>query len=336
MSGPLAGKRIGLLAGWASRKNGGVFEAMVGQAKLIRELGGEPLVFAARDEFSTEDSGRFGCKVFYSDKFGPTSLAYAPGLDETLQASDLDCLHLHGIWQGSSLIGARWARQNEGRYIISPHGMLDPWITGRGRLKKLPFWWLIERANLRSAATIHALTKDELKDIRRWVRDADARIVRNPAPKVATQRTHLPPPTVLYLGRIHDKKNIGALIEAWRIARPQITNEARLVIAGWGDDASIDALNHTVLRTDGSVQFVGAAFGSQKQALLDHARFLILPSKSEGLPMAILEAWAAGTPTIQTEACHLPEGPAAGCAPQCEPEPSSIARAIVEELAEGE
>ena len=51
---------------------------------------------------------------------------------------------------------------------------------------------------------------------------------------------------------------------------------------------------------------------------------MVLPSLSEGLPMAILEAWAAGTPTLMTAACHLPQGFAAGAALDCGIEPLAI------------
>jgi poly(glycerol-phosphate) alpha-glucosyltransferase len=47
----------------------------------------------------------------------------------------------------------------------------------------------------------------------------------------------------------------------------------------------------------------------------------------------VLEAWAAGTPTVMTAACNLPEGFAAGAALACETEPASIAAALGEVLA---
>jgi hypothetical protein len=81
------------------------------------------------------------------------------------------------------------------------------------------------------------------------------------------------------------------------------------------------------------VRFVGQVHGEAKQALLEQARFVVLPSHSEGLPMTILEAWAAGTPTIMTGACHLPEGFAAGAALECGTEPASIAAVLGHALA---
>ena len=89
-------------------------------------------------------------------------------------------------------------------------------------------------------------------------------------------------------------------------------------------------------RAPRSVEFVGPVHGEAKQRLLESARYVILPSHSEGLPMTILEAWAAGTPTIMTAACHLPEGFAAGAALECGTDAASVAAAIQTGLASDE
>ncbi|MFN2101269.1 glycosyltransferase [Altererythrobacter sp. MF3-039] len=314
-----------------------MFEAIVGQVKLIHSLGGEAFVFAARDEFSEEDSRRLApAKVHYAESLGPKPLAYAPGLLAAMEDAQLDCLHLHGIWQGSSLTALRWSKRHPGRTIVSPHGMLDPWITGRGRLKKIPFWWMVERGNLRSAAVLHALTKDEAKDILRWVSRAQVRVIRNPVAIAEPRQSELPSPIILYLGRLHEKKNIAALIEAWNAARPDLPRYSRLRIAGWGDEAIAESIRQAVGESDRSIEFLGAVYGAQKSYVLENARFLVLGSHSEGLPMVLLEAWEKGLPTIQTEFCNLPEGYAAGAAILCQTDARSIADALVEALNMGE
>jgi glycosyltransferase involved in cell wall biosynthesis len=57
-----------------------------------------------------------------------------------------------------------------------------------------------------------------------------------------------------------------------------------------------------------SVVFLGPAFGAVKDELLRQANAFILPSYSEGLPMAVLEAWAYTLPVLMTDQCNLPEG----------------------------
>ena len=84
---------------------------------------------------------------------------------------------------------------------------------------------------------------------------------------------------------------------------------------------------------DPGIAFLGPVYGEQKQKLLREARFMVLPSLSEGLPMAILEAWAAATPCLMSAACNLPEGFAQGAALETGTEADSIAGALRRGLA---
>ena len=84
-----------------------------------------------------------------------------------------------------------------------------------------------------------------------------------------------------------------------------------------------------------SAIFAGPLFGAAKAQLLEGARFMILPSHSEGLPLAVLESWAAGTPTIMTAECNLAQGFAAGAALECGYDPPAIATALERALALG-
>ena len=54
--------------------------------------------------------------------------------------------------------------------------------------------------------------------------------------------------------------------------------------------------------------FAGPQFGAAKSDSYNQADAFILPSLSEGLPMAVLEAWAHGKPVLMTPDCNLPEG----------------------------
>ena len=330
MPAPLHNRRIGLLTASASRAGGGVFEAVVAQAAMIRGLGGEALVFALADRHSAEDRARFAPGAVYHHAIaGPAQIGYAPGLINSLLAAELDCLHLHGIWMYPSRAGTCWARQTGRGYVISPHGMLDPWITARGRWKKALARASYERASWRAATTFHALTASEAEDVHRETGRDKIVIVPNAAP-LATSADPAPrPPHIVYIGRIHPKKNLLALVAAWGAATKP--DGSRLTIAGWGDAPDIAVLRKAIAGSAGS-HFVGSVHGPAKQALFESARFIILPSLSEGLPMAILEGWAAGVPSIMTAACNLPEGFATGAALACLPDAASLAQTLTQAL----
>jgi len=139
---------------------------------------------------------------------------------------------------------------------------------------------------------------------------------------------------VLYIGRIHAKKNLLALVAAWKLAaRP---DGARLVIGGWGDDADVAALKAAIGSDAQGISFLGPVYGETKAALLSEARFAVLPSLSEGLPMAILEGWAHGTPTMMTAQCNLDEGFAAGASIECGYDAATIAPVLTRALAMAE
>jgi poly(glycerol-phosphate) alpha-glucosyltransferase len=72
------------------------------------------------------------------------------------------------------------------------------------------------------------------------------------------------------------------------------------------------------------VVFRGPVYGAEKKALLSLADAFILPSMSEGLPMAILEAWSYRIPVLMTDECNLPEGFARGAAFRIGKDPRDI------------
>lgn len=327
---PLEGRTIGLLTAWASRANGGVFEAVAQQAAMIRRLGGEAHVFALADESAAADRARFGTsEVHLASVFGPRQIGFAPELGALIERVDPDLLHLHGIWMYPSAAGARWARRSGKPYIVSPHGMLDPWIVSRGKAKKALARLGYERASWRRAAVLHALTEREARDIARQTGRGDSAVVPNAGPPAQPPADALRGPNFLYLGRIHPKKNIGSLLDAWDLlgAEAQAAG-ASLTIAGWGSEEDVADLQRRLQTAPSSVRFAGPLFGEEKARVLSEARFFVLPSLSEGLPMVVLEAWAAGTPVLMTPECNLPEGFEAGAASDCGYDAPSIAAAL--------
>lgn len=331
----LAGKRIGLLTAAASRLGGGVFEAVVVQAELIRRLGGVPVVLSLVDQFSTIDAARLGqIEVRHLPVRGPRQFGYAPGLLAALIDARLDCLHLHGIWMYPSHAARRWRDATGRASVITPHGMLDPWITRRGRWKKGLARLVYERANWRAASALHALTRREADDIARESGRIDSVIIPNAGPTVTQPVMAARAPHLLFLSRIHPKKNLAPLLAAWRelAAAGALPHDAQLTLAGWGELADVASLKVMLRDCPPSLRFIGPCFGLDKARELAEARFLILPSLSEGLPMTLLEAWAAGTPTLQTSECNLPEGFSAGAALDCGMDQAAIKAALVTAL----
>src|SRR5204863_365237 len=115
--------------------------------------------------------------------------------------------------------------------------------------------------------------------------------------------------TLLYLGRLHPKKNILNLIRAWnQTSKTQRGSRDRwiLAIAGWDQGGYETELKN--IADGASVVFLGSQFGAEKRECYRTCDAFILPSLSEGLPMTVLEAWAHAKPVLMTPECNLPEG----------------------------
>jgi len=219
--------------------------------------------------------------------------------------------------------------------------MLDPWALAQSRWKKRIAGAFYEDRHLKGAACLHALTMAEARSIRAYglrnpvcVIPNGVHIPAKPAPPHPPWEQAVAPENrvLLYLGRLHSKKGLTALLLAWSQFRLQAAARPwRLVIAGTDEGGHCDWLRRLsrVLGTEATVVFAGPQYGAAKAASLARASAFVLPSQSEGLPMAVLEAWAGGVPMLMTPQCNLPEGFEAGAAiPIAAPGPIEIRNAL--------
>jgi poly(glycerol-phosphate) alpha-glucosyltransferase len=239
-----------------------------------------------------------------------------------------------------SLASLRWSRRARRPYLVSTHGMLDPWAVSRAAWKKRLAGWWFENAHLVGAACLHALTKTEARAIRAYGLTNPICVIPNGVD--LPTRTVLPRPAwvgtpaqdrklLLFLGRLHPKKGLETLLRAWKDAQSiAAARDWILIIAGWDQGAHARRLEGVAaeLGIAGSLRFVGPQFDQAKAATLACADAFVLPSLSEGLPVAVLEAWSYGLPVLMTEACNLPEGFAAGAALPIGSDPAAIAAGL--------
>jgi poly(glycerol-phosphate) alpha-glucosyltransferase len=266
---------------------------------------------------------------------GPGAVGYLPKLRGELVRLAPDVVHTHGLWKYTSAEVVRWSRRVSRPYLVSPHGMLDPWAVRNSRWKKrLALAWF-ESQHLRGAACIHALNEAEHRAIRSFGLTNPVCVIPNavdlPAETPSAERRTGEGRTILFLGRLHPKKGLRELLEAWSEATSDASAARwRLAIAGWDDGGHEAGLREAARRlgVDATVDFVGPVVGDAKQDLLGGASAFILPSHSEGLPVAVLEAWSHSLPVVMTEACNLPDGFASEAAIRITPAPAGIAAGL--------
>lgn len=113
------------------------------------------------------------------------------------------------------------------------------------------------------------------------------------------------PPEILFLGRLGERKGVPVLVAA--LGRLAATGLAwRAEIAGDGDAAPYRA-EIARLGLSARVGFPGWIEEAEAHARLSRAAVLVLPSEAEGLPMAIVEAFAWGVPVISTPVGSTPD-----------------------------
>lgn len=129
--------------------------------------------------------------------------------------------------------------------------------------------------------------------------------------RVATDDTLLAPfglrpyGYVAFVARLVPHKSAHILIAAWKKAKelqPNALRDLTLAIVGGSafTDSYVKKLK-TLAAGDDSIVFTGYQTGEALEALFSGARFVVHPSTSEGLPIAVLEAMSYGKAVIASD-----------------------------------
>ncbi|WP_099248018.1 glycosyltransferase [Pelagimonas phthalicica] len=337
---------ITMLLGSVSHQAGGLFNSVRSLSHSLSDA--NIRVLAPQDTDTAQDLPAWKpLHPITPKRWPPQSLGYAPGISKALRQGDTNIIHQHGIWQAFSAQASAWRKRVDGAVMISPRGMLDPWALQNSGWKKRIVAQLFENENLRRATCLHALNASEAASMRAYGLTNPIAVIPNGITPLTSQPDHPRPAllgederkTLLFLGRLHPKKGVNELLQAFALARQQDSGFAkrwRLVVAGW-DDGGFDVQPQTLaadLSLGDAVIFPGPLLGEDKAAMLTHSDAFILPSYSEGLPMSVLEAWSYGLPVLMTEACNLPEGFEHNAAWKITSKPEELATQLIAALGE--
>jgi len=327
-----------------SRNAGGLLDAVCGLSRQLCK-NCSVTVFSLKDGFSQVDKESWLPLIpVLFDRWPPRQFGYSRALRKGLENTQAHIIHSHGVWMYPSMISGTVAAKRKIPLVIAPHGMLDSWALKNSAWKKKIAGWLYENRNLRSAACIHALCESEYRSIRAYGLKNPVCIIPNGVDLPDLPVGQIVPPwesqigaeknVLLFLGRIHPKKGLENLIRAWGILKGRKLRELEqwhLAIAGWSQGGHENELKQLAnkLNLGADVSFAGPLYDSAKDAALRAAKAFILPSFSEGLPMAVLEAWAYGLPVIMTRECNITEGFEAGAALDIRPDVDSVLEGLV-------
>ncbi|MFN2578947.1 MAG: glycosyltransferase [Pyrinomonadaceae bacterium] len=170
-----------------------------------------------------------------------------------LHIPEFDLIHIHAVFNYPSVRAARAARKHGVPYVIRPLGTLDPWSMGQKLLKKKLFWHAFGKDMIEGAAAVHYTAAAEQEAVEQSLNvnhgvviplgvdldvsyralefnqstlDADGSVIRSPQSAM---------PYVLFLSRLHPKKGLEVLIEAFAsVLSDERFRKWKLLIAGDG------------------------------------------------------------------------------------------------------
>lgn len=263
---------------------------------------------------------------------------------ELIEREAVDIVHCHELRTVETSAASRAAARAHVPAILSAHGTLSR-KTGRSTLKR---GWdlLFARRVFRRFRCVVALAPAEREDIQALCSRSGVAMDEGAIPVVPNGVDACPPITpierrmarerlgldphehvVLFLGRLHERKRIPLILEAFAVFVDRCP-PARLILAGPDDGAlaTIHACLETLALTS-RVLLPGLVVGGARRDVLAAADVFTLAGAGEGLPMAALEALAAGLPAVLGPGCHLPEVAAAGAGFVVEAKPDAFAAA---------
>jgi glycosyltransferase involved in cell wall biosynthesis len=193
----------------------------------------------------------------------------------------------YGCWVATSLM-REWQSRSDG---------LD---AGRRALFRMngPALRLYERTVVRNATVIWAISPATRSDLAETAGIAEERIRVVSIPiDLDTYvpldddewRARLDEPEIVFVGRASDpRKNIGLLLDAFRLLRARLGREVRLTLVGERPLLQLPAGVHATGHVDSVAE------------LIRSAALLVLPSRQEGFGIVVAEALASGVPAVVT------------------------------------
>ena len=296
-----------------SRKAGGLFTSV---RRLTQELTGR---FSSVAVISSVEAGFERDVDFWKplapiilQKYRPYKFGFMPKMVGAIIQSKPDILHIHGVWSYHAWAVVKAVKKlTNCTVVVSPRGMLDSYGLTRSRFFKYVAWHTYVKHLITRADYFHALNSREALHLHK-LNIPEHKIIISPngvdagsAPKAKKNREKI---KIGYIGRIHHKKGLEDLIKI-AVCLKEKGLLFELKIAGFGGAEYISKISDLILenKLKNEIKLVGPVYGSDKEIFLNEMEYFIFPTKSEGMPMVVLECWAAGVIVISNENTNMSE-----------------------------
>jgi glycosyltransferase involved in cell wall biosynthesis len=225
-----------------------------------------------------------------------------------------DVVHLHSIYSPPNTALASWLFRLGISYVVTPHSGLSSYVSRRRWYLKIPYKYLFELPMLNRAAFVHAVGDEN--SIRAYGVRAPVVVAANgiDLASIPSGRPEKPFGCLLpqaqgkrvfmFIGRLDPfYKGLDLLLKGFALAGLQ---DSILVLVGpdyRNKGRSLRAMAKR-LGIGAQVIFFGPAYGRSKYDLLSGADVFVLCSRSEGMPLSVLEAASCGKPCMVSSAAN--------------------------------
>jgi glycosyltransferase involved in cell wall biosynthesis len=242
--------------------------------------------------------------------------------DVRRRIANFDVVHVHQVYFFHGLIARVFCTRKQIPYVISPHGVFDPFHRNVHSLKKACYTALIERSNTSKASAFHyASIAERDHAVAAGIPDrsfvvplaVDISPEHDVEPLLRLHPELIGKTLVTFLGRLTAKKRLDLVVDAFARAAA-VDSDIHLVIAG-PDSEGIGEIARSQIEALGlnaRASFLGVLTGRAKEALLVGSRMLVLPSENESFGLVVVEAMAAGVPVVISEDVAVHREVAAG------------------------
>lgn len=242
------------------------------------------------------------CTLHYLDKGLRNFTVMKRQFMDLLDTVKPDVVHVNGCWLPMCSFTVFWAKAKGYPVVISPHGMLEPWVIAKNHwTKKLPALLLYQRKSLKMADALVATARSEKENILKLGLNGNVALVPCgiDTENIKLKETWTLTGNILYIGLLRPNKGAGVLLDAVSRLKREL-HGYKVVIAGPDVDGYLQQLREQCkqLELEDIVVFPGGVYGDRKWQLFHEADFFVLPTLNENFGIAIAESLLCGTPVI--------------------------------------